>query len=121
MDDDTVPVTVREGDYETTLAVTRGANLRRVLLEYGFDVYGTLSRVANCGGNGLCGTCGVRLDGPGGPPAPEHWHDRAAARWGYPRLSCQTTVDGPLTVDLLEKVMWGQLRPVSERENQDRD
>jgi ferredoxin len=111
MDEDTVPVTVRTGTYETTLSVARGSTLRRVLLDHGFEVYGTCSRVANCGGNGLCGTCGVRLDGPDGPPAPTHWHDAAAERWGYPRLSCQVHVDGPLTVDLVEKVLWGQLGP----------
>ena len=111
MDDDTVPVTVRTDDYETTLTVARGSNLRRVLLDHGFEVYGTLSRVANCGGNGLCGTCGVRLDGPDGPPEPDHWHDSAAERWGYPRLSCQVSVTAPLTVDLVDKVVWGQLLP----------
>jgi ferredoxin len=111
MDEETVPLTVRADGYETTLSVARGSNLRRVLLDHGFEVYGTLSRVANCGGNGLCGTCGVRLDGPNEPPDPDHWHDRAAAGWGYPRLSCQVAVEGPLTVDLVEKVMWGQLRP----------
>jgi len=111
MDDDTVPVTVRADGYESTLAVTRGANLRRVLLDHGFEVYGTLSRAANCGGRGLCGTCGVRLEGPDGPPEPVHWHDAAAERWGYPRLSCQVSVTGPLTVDLVEKVVWGQLAP----------
>ena len=105
---DTVSVTVVERDGETTLAVERGRNLREVLLEHGFEVYGRVSRVANCGGRGLCGTCGVRLeDGP----EPEHWHDRAAERWGYPRLSCRVTVDAPLTVELVGKIVWGQLRP----------
>ena len=111
MDDtpsETVAVTVVDGDEETVLEVTPGRNLREVLLEHGFDVYGSVSRLANCGGRGLCGTCGVRLEGG---PQPEHWHDRAAERWGYPRLSCQVTVDAPLTVELVEKVVWGQLRP----------
>lgn len=111
MDEDTVSVTVSTGEAETTLSVARGSNLRQVLLDNGFEVYGTVSRVANCGGRGLCGTCGVRLDGPDGPPEPTHWHDAVADRWGYPRLSCQVAVDGPLTVDLVEKVVWGQLRP----------
>jgi ferredoxin len=103
-----VPVTVVDGDEETTIAVEPGRNLRGVLLEHGFDVYGSVSRVANCGGRGLCGTCGVRLEGG---PDPEHWHDRAAERWGYPRLSCQVTVESALRVELVEKVVWGQLRP----------
>jgi ferredoxin len=114
MDDDpdvserSVSVTVVDGDDETTIKAAPGRNLRRVLTDHGLDVYGSVSRLANCGGRGLCGTCGVRLeDGP----APEHWHDRAAERWGYPRLSCQVTVEADLTVGLVEKVVWGQLRP----------
>ena len=106
--EESVTVTVVDGDEETAIEVAPGRNLRRVLLESGFDVYGSVSRVANCGGRGLCGTCGVRLeDGPD----PTHWHDRAAARWGYPRLSCRVTVDSDLRVELVEKIVWGQIRP----------
>ena len=125
-DSRTVLVTVRTGDYETTLHVARGTRLRDALLEAGFDVYGPLSRVANCGGRGLCGTCGVCFedgaasagddagDGDGEVveiPEPTHWHDRAADRFGYPRLSCQIAVEESLTVRLLEKWMWGHLLP----------
>ena len=123
-DPGTVSVTVRTGDYETTLHVVRGTRLRDALLEAGFDVYGPLSRVANCGGRGLCGTCGVCFgaasagddagDGDGEVvevPEPTHWHDRAADRFGYPRLSCQIAVEEPLTVRLPEKWMWGHLLP----------
>ena len=73
--DESVPVTVVDGDEETTLSVAEGRVLRDALLEAGFDVYGAVSRQANCGGRGLCGTCGVRL---ANPPAPEQWHDAAA-------------------------------------------
>jgi Na+-transporting NADH:ubiquinone oxidoreductase subunit NqrF len=119
MAEDEVSVTVRTGEYETTLRVERGRRLRDALLEAGVDVYGPVSRVANCGGRGLCGTCGVRFEGTDGnrdavetaAPEPTHWHDRAAERFGYPRLSCQVTVEEPLTVRVPEKVMWGQLWP----------
>lgn len=103
-----VSVTVVDGDEETTVEAEPGRNLRGVLLEHGFEVYGSVSRVANCGGRGLCGTCGVRLEGG---PDPDHWHDRAAERWGYPRLSCRVTVDSDLIVELIEKTVWGQVRP----------
>lgn len=104
----TVPVTVIEDGNETTIDVERGRTLRDVLLEEGFDVYGTVSKYANCGGRGLCSTCTVEVD-----PAPEptHWHDAAAVRFGYPRLSCCITVDEPLTVRLLDKHVWGQVFP----------
>jgi ferredoxin len=107
--DEAIPVTVLDGGTETTLRVSEGAVLRDALLDTGFDVYGRVSRRVNCGGRGLCGTCGVRVRE--GTPAPEQWHDAAAERWGYPRLSCQVRVTEPMTVELVEKVVWGQLLP----------
>ncbi|MFD1685045.1 2Fe-2S iron-sulfur cluster-binding protein [Halobellus litoreus] len=106
--DDPVSLTIVDGDDETTVEVERGVVLRDALLERGFPVYGTVSRYANCGGRGLCATCTVEVD-----PAPEptHWHDAAARRFGYPRLSCQIRVDAPMTVRLLDKRVWGQVLP----------
>lgn len=109
---DEVTVTVRDGEEEYDLTVERGTNLRAALLEAGFEVYAPAARVANCGGRGLCATCGVRVRAADGEaPAADHWHDRLAARYGYPRLSCQLTVERPLTVELIEKRYWGQLLP----------
>ncbi|WP_380675815.1 2Fe-2S iron-sulfur cluster-binding protein [Salinigranum sp. GCM10025319] len=102
---DTVPVVVRHDGGETTLDVRRGRVLRDVLREHGLSPYTRLTERANCGGRGLCATCGVRLRE--GPP-PEHWHDRLAARFGYPRLSCQVRVERGLVVELdEEKLVWG--------------
>lgn len=104
-DTETATVRVRHGDGETTLVAPRGANLRRLLLEHGFSPYTRVTERLNCGGRGLCATCGVRFDDP---PEPTHWHDRLAARFGYPRLSCQITVDEDTTVELVEdKRIWG--------------
>lgn len=100
-------VVVDDGD-RTELAVEPGRNLRRVLLEADLSPYATATSRLNCGGRGLCATCGVRLRD--GPP-PDHWHDRLAARFGYPRLSCQVTVDGPMTVELVDKLVWGSRKP----------
>jgi ferredoxin len=105
---DEVSVTVVSGGTRTTVEVERGTVLRDALLERGFPVYGTVSRHANCGGRGLCATCTVEVD-----PAPEptHWHDAAAVRFGYPRLSCRIEVEEPMTVRLLDKYVWGQVLP----------
>ncbi len=105
---DTVPVTVITGQEETVIEVDRGDVLRDALLEEGFSVYGTVSRHLNCGGRGLCSTCTVEVSPA---PDPTHWHDAAAVRFGYPRLSCCIEVEEPLTVRLLDKHMWGQLLP----------
>ena len=105
---DRIPVTVITSGDETVIEVERGSNLRETLLKRGFLVYGTISQHANCGGRGLCGTCGVEVEPA---PKPVHWHDAAAARFGYPRLSCCMVVEKPLTVRLLDKYVWGQVLP----------
>jgi ferredoxin len=107
---DAVSLTVHHGDEKTVLAVERGSNLRRVLLDAGLSPYGSVSRHANCGGRGLCSTCGVEVLTD--QPAPRQWHDRLAVAWGYPRLSCQVSVEEPMAVRLLDgKVVWGQVLP----------
>jgi ferredoxin len=101
----TVRVTVRHDGEETVLTTTPGRNLRALLLDAGLSPYTRLTSRANCGGRGICATCGVRIRAGAEPPT--HWHDRLADRFGYPRLSCQVTVDDDMTVDLPEKVVWG--------------
>jgi ferredoxin len=102
-----VHVTVEQGGTKTTISTTAGRSLRRVLLDAGLSPYAGLTDRLNCGGRGLCATCGVRLD-DGTAPAPDHWHDRLADRFGYPRLSCQVTVDRDMTVRLVDdKRVWG--------------
>lgn len=93
-----------------TLQVPSGTNLRRALLDAGFSPYATLTRRVNCGGRGLCATCGVWIDD--GEPVPVHWHDKLAAQYGYPRLSCQITVQTDMTIRLVDdKRIWGDRDP----------
>jgi len=104
-DRDRVRVTVVDRDgARHELFVERGRILRDVLVDAGHTPYTAVTGRLNCGGRGLCATCGVRVRT--GPP-PTHWHDRLADRFGYPRLSCQVTVDAPMTVELVEKRVWG--------------
>jgi ferredoxin len=54
----------------------------------------------------LCATCGVRVHED---VTPTHWHDALAARFGYPRLSCQLEPTDGLVVELdHEKRVWGR-------------
>ena len=102
---DTVDVLVHRGEETTTLAVEHGAVLRDALREAGLSPHSKAGKRLNCGGRGLCATCGVRvLDAD---PDPEHWHDNLAARFGYPRLSCQIQVTDPLEIEIPEKLVWG--------------
>lgn len=125
---DAVPVVVRHADGETTLRVARGERLRDALRDADRSPYTRLTERVNCGGRGLCATCGVRLRTPvvegdedWSVPTPEHWHDALAARFGYPRLSCQVVVDRPLVVELVaDKRVWGgRERPGQERGRDD--
>lgn len=103
-------LTVLVDETHHTLVVPHGANLRWALLDAGLSPYAALTRQLNCGGRGLCATCGVWLEA--GAAAPVHWHDRLAARFGYPRLSCQVTVTHDLVVRLVsDKRIWGQRDP----------
>ncbi len=101
---ETVRLVVVDGEAETELVVDRGRVLRDVLLDAGLSPYSRLTERANCGGRGICATCGVRIVED---LEPDHWHDKLAERFGYPRLSCQIGVTQDLRVDLVEKVIWG--------------
>lgn len=99
-------VTVLDGGDERLLVAPLGARLRDVLRRHGLSPHSRATRRLNCGGRGLCATCGVRLVDE---QAPENWHDRLADRFGYPRLSCQLRVTGDCTVRLdREKLVWGR-------------
>ena len=99
-------VRVNDGTTWHRLTLPDESNLRRALLRHDLSPYTRWTETLNCGGRGLCATCGVRLGA--NAPSPTHWHDRLAAQYGYPRLSCQITVDRPFTVSLLpDKRIWG--------------
>ncbi len=90
------------------ITVPHGANLRRTLLAAQISPYGTVTQKLNCGGRGLCATCGVQFET--GEPDPLHWHDKLAQAGGYPRLACQISVDRDMTIRILtDKVLWGKL------------
>lgn len=100
-------VKVEKGTERHTFTVETGANLRESLLEQGLSPYGKISRQVNCGGRGWCATCGIwPLDGV---HHPRHWHDKWAKAYGYPRLSCQITVEQDMHIRLdTGKTMWGK-------------
>ncbi|WP_436930084.1 2Fe-2S iron-sulfur cluster-binding protein [Halosimplex halobium] len=99
-----ITVETPDGDRRTVTA-EEGAVLRDALLAAGLSPHGRYARRVNCGGRGLCATCGVRLVDA---PDPDHWHDDLADRFGYPRLSCQLRVRDGMTVKLLDKRVWGE-------------
>jgi ferredoxin len=87
-----------------------GANLRRVLLDNGVDLYNGNAKFINCMSLGTCGTCAVKIDGE---VSAVNWKD--TARRSLPphnsakdlRLACQTKVLGDITVTKFDG-FWGQ-------------
>lgn len=97
-------VTVQSKNKQIEIVAAKGDNLRMLLLKNGVSPYTALTRNLNCGGKGLCATCGVWLVDQ--VPA-KHWHDKAAQQFGFPRLSCQITVEHDMTIQLVNKLVWG--------------
>jgi len=78
-----------------------GSNLRMVLLRACLPLYTSVAAALNCRGNGVCGTCAVRITGEVSEPTPEerrrlgvfpHRPDSGV------RLACQVKVLGDLVV-----------------------
>ena len=56
---DKVELTVYYEGKTIVLETTKGTNLRKLLLENGLSPYSKINQKLNCGGNGICATCGV--------------------------------------------------------------
>jgi ferredoxin len=93
-----------------TLECDRGANLRRVLLKNGIEIYNGDAKVINCWGIGTCGTSAVVV---AGKVSKANWRDQT--RRSLPphsptrnlRLACQTQVLGDICVTKFDG-FWGQ-------------
>lgn len=88
----------------------RGANLRKVLLQNGIELYNGGAAVINCLGIGTCGTCAVQVEGE---VTEANWRDKT--RRSLPphsatknlRLACQTQVIADVKVTKFDG-FWGQ-------------
>ena len=93
-----------------TFECNTGANLRKVLLENGIDLYNGKAKIINCQGIGTCGTCAVAVEGN---VSEANWKDKT--RRSLPphsptanrRLACQTQVLGDVKVTKFDG-FWGQ-------------
>lgn len=78
-----------------------GSNLRMVLLRARLPLYHSVAAALNCRGNGVCGTCAVRIEGEASPATPAELR-RLAVFPHRPesglRLACQVSVLGDLVV-----------------------
>jgi ferredoxin len=94
----------REG---RTIEVPKGANLRKVALKAGINVYKGINQVLNCQGHGLCGTCRVEIiqgdKNVNSKTALEEWVLKGKFLIAHKvkpnlRLSCQVRVEDDLVV-----------------------
>ena len=103
-----VKVLVKKPDGSTSeFYCEKGRNLRQELLNNGLNPYVNLTSKLNCRGNGICATCGVFIKED---PSPNHWHDKLAWMFAYPRLSCQITIENDMHVEIPSKIIWGKRR-----------
>ena len=82
------------------LDVPEGANLRKFCKSNGIQIYPWHARIANCLGNGLCGTCLVRIDDASALSARTGQEEiKLGAKFpGEYRLACQSKVKGDVRV-----------------------
>lgn len=83
------------------VVAANGANLREKALQNGIDLYTLRGKLMNCGGYGQCGTCIVEIvEGMENLSEPTDFEKRKLKKKpdNY-RLSCQTLVNGPITVN----------------------
>ncbi len=92
-----------------TVKVDSGENLRAVLIASGASPYTQITKIFNCGGRGLCATCGVYIYNT---IEATHWHDKLAHQFHYPRLSCQISVDCDMEIEIPNKLIWGNRRKI---------
>ena len=103
-----VKVLVKKPDGSTSeFYCEKGRNLRQELLNNGLNPYVNLTSKLNCRGNGICATCGVFIKED---PSPNHWHDKLARMFAYPRLSCQIKIKNDMNVEIPSKIIWGKSR-----------
>jgi ferredoxin len=96
------------------LEVPKGANLRQTMMANGIDPYPPLNRKINCHGGGRCGTCRVYIKQGDENAGAKTFMEKIRLALGAftighedeVRLSCQTTVEGDMTVETQPEFNW---------------
>uniref|UniRef100_A0A7S0BP16 2Fe-2S ferredoxin-type domain-containing protein n=1 Tax=Rhodosorus marinus TaxID=101924 RepID=A0A7S0BP16_9RHOD len=96
-------ITVNESGNLKSFPADSGVDLRRNLLENGVDVYTFGQKLRNCGGNGSCGLCRVKvtagLENMNERTPKEDFLLNKVGADGNIRLACRTMIDGPVSIE----------------------
>ena len=93
------------GELLASISGLKGEILRQVLISNHLSPHAKATSRLNCFGNGICATCGVFIKQE---VTAQHWHDKLAKRFCYPRLSCQVKIDADLDIMIPKKLVWGK-------------
>jgi ferredoxin len=97
------------------IEVPKGTNLRQAMMANGIPVYrGAFNQKANCDGKGMCGKCRVYVkDGDQNASKMGLWEKLRTSLAPFmighedeARLSCQTTVEGDMSVEATPEFNW---------------
>eukprot|EP00189_Rhodosorus_marinus_P013594 CAMPEP_0184747592 /NCGR_PEP_ID=MMETSP0315-20130426/12324_1 /TAXON_ID=101924 /ORGANISM="Rhodosorus marinus, Strain UTEX LB 2760" /LENGTH=135 /DNA_ID=CAMNT_0027221047 /DNA_START=90 /DNA_END=497 /DNA_ORIENTATION=+ len=96
-------ITVNESGNLKSFPADSGVDLRRNLLENGVDVYTFGQKLRNCGGNGSCGLCRVKVTAGlentnDRTPKEDFLLNKVGADVNI-RLACRTMIDGPVSIE----------------------
>ena len=99
-----VDITVKEqGKPDLTLSVKVGDNLRKALLEGGFEVYRGMQKLGNCGGAGQCTYCAMDFLDSDGWLERSEYEDSKLRNQPMARLACLNTVQGPAVIQKTQR------------------
>ena len=86
-------------NWNKTVDCAEGTNLRRLAREQGIPLYNGISKLFNCRGHGMCGTCCVEVI-PEEKVGPKQYMEvlRFFQIKGNFRLACQSDVRGDIEV-----------------------
>ncbi|KAJ8902512.1 hypothetical protein NDN08_006915 [Rhodosorus marinus] len=101
-------VTVNDSGNVKSIPADSDVDLRRNLLENGVDVYTLGQKLMNCGGNGACGLCRVKvtagLENMNERTPKEDFLLNKMGADSNIRLACRTMIDGPVSIETKPKI-----------------
>ena len=85
-----------------TVEANSGHNIRKIAKQHGVSVYQGMSKLLNCRGSGMCGTCVIELDDAANVSPKRRVEEKLLVKnkmnGGNHRLACQCQAYGDVSV-----------------------